>query len=149
MGEEAVLRVLPRGRKEGLWLRKDVRARSGSRERTLLDLLARDFDVAHVEREMELCRQATGLAACAYVTRTAYRYLPEFEAAGNLERLESTFRSSPSAKYDLAVLSSRDRGDWYEDVLAFLEENRLELSREVARRIGGWTTRAGEADVAR
>jgi len=124
-----------RGRSQGLWLRRDVRAGSSSRERKLLDLLAKDFDILHLERELELCRREAGVAACAYVTRAAYRYLPEIESAGQLEKLKAAFRSSPSARYDLAVLGSRSRGDWYEEVLGFLQEKRSELSGDIARRL--------------
>jgi hypothetical protein len=47
------------------------------------------------------------------VTRGVFRSLQVFDDAGRLGDVRAAFRVSPSARYDQAFLSSRDRGDWY------------------------------------
>jgi hypothetical protein len=96
----------------GIWVRRDLLAGVPSREVTLSRALAADPDPARVRRELASC-PTTDAWSCQYVTRSVLRNLRRFEAAGRLGDVRAAFQASPSARYDMAVLSSRDRGDWY------------------------------------
>jgi hypothetical protein len=103
----------------GIWFRKDVARASLSPERRLIDDLLRRYERQRIARELEVCRKLPGRSSCVYVTRTVYRFVPELVARGELDAVIALFRSSPSAKYDMAVLGSREHGAWYRDVLEF------------------------------
>ena len=106
----------------GIWIRKDVLADAHTRERALIDRLeaalqapipavrewlaagteaktampvAGTGDVMDaidvLEQEIEICRAQVG--ACFYIARTAYRFLPEFRAAGAMAELIRGIRS--------------------------------------------------------
>jgi hypothetical protein len=107
------------GSRAGVWFRKDVARASQTPERQLIDALAKHLDVRRIEQELGRCRQQPGSLACVYVTRTAYRFIPKFVRAGNLDQVVSLFRNSPSAAYDMSVLSARSHGLWYRPVVNF------------------------------
>ena len=130
---EAARETFADGRRlAGMWVRRDIMQGRPSRERLFLDRLAQRVEVADFEQELRACVPAGAVTTCLYVTRAAYRYLPELEARGALPRLRAAFAASPSGRYDHAVLSSRERGDWYRDVVAFLAEHRTALSGEAS-----------------
>ena len=109
-----------RGVRGGIWFRRDVARMSGSKERALIDDLGKDLSTRRVADELAVCRREPGSTACAYVTRSVYRFLPQIARRGEIEAFASLFRVSPSAPYDAAVLRSRLFGTWHRDVVAFV-----------------------------
>jgi hypothetical protein len=106
----------------GIWVRDDYATGDGSAEVRLSRALARDPSPARVRRALAECR-ARDVAGepwgCQYVTRSVYRNLRAFAAAGTLDRTIALFRG-PTARYDRAVLQARARGSWYADAVDFL-----------------------------
>ena len=49
------------------------------------------------------------------------RQVPEIERAGLLEPIRERLGRTPVARYSNALLESRDRGDWYLDIVSLLE----------------------------
>jgi hypothetical protein len=107
------------GSRAGVWFRKDVARASQTPERQLIDALAKNLDVRRIAQELGRCRRQPGRLACVYVTRTAYRFIPKFVRAGNLDQVVGLFRNSPSAVYDISVLTARSHGGWYRQVVNF------------------------------
>jgi hypothetical protein len=95
----------------GIWVRADV-GDAASPEAVLSRELAARPDPATVGRQLARCRSSVPWS-CQYVTRSVFRNLGKFEEAGRLGDAIAAFRTSPSAPYDQALLSSRDEGDWY------------------------------------
>ncbi len=110
----------PNARK-GLYVRKAIIRNSESPERRLIEQLRGDVSIDHLQRELDHCVKSQTWS-CLYVTRTAYRFLPEFRARGLQDGVVQLFNSSPSALYDQALLASNARGDWYADATRFLQE---------------------------
>jgi hypothetical protein len=105
----------------GHWVRADL-LEADAPEVVLSARLARDPDPALVRRELEACDDG-GAWSCQYVTRSVYRNLRAFEAAGTLAKVIAEFRPVTSAAYDTALLSSRSRGDWYWPAVTYIESN--------------------------
>lgn len=100
----------------GLWVRKDIRRGAPSRERELIDALSRGVSVGLVERALEVCQQDTD-AHCAFVARSAYRFLPEFRRAGDIAALQNVFRSSRTRRFDRHLIEGyRDGRSFYEAI---------------------------------
>ncbi|HKU41266.1 MAG TPA: hypothetical protein VJR89_24050 [Polyangiales bacterium] len=112
------LRAACRGVEAGIWFRKDMARASGSAERRLVDDLARGIDPDRIEQELRSCqRQNAGPAACAYVSRSVYRFLPELRRGEREAEVLAAFRTSPSARYDASILAGGAK--WYLPVLRF------------------------------
>jgi hypothetical protein len=107
------------GSRAGVWFRKDVARNSQTPERKLIDALAKNLDLRRIAQELGRCRQQAGSLACVYVTRTVYRFIPKFVRARNLDQVVGLFRNSPSALYDMSVLSARSHGAWHRQVVNF------------------------------
>ncbi len=98
----------------GYWVRRDMMADSGSRERTLVDALRAGPTLSRLEEELARCK-AEGLTPeeCAYVVRSAYRFIPEFVAQGSYEALVTLFqRGAAVLGYTTALLEGRTDGNW-------------------------------------
>ena len=111
---------------EGVWVRKDIKINSHSRERLLIEALQNEISLDAVKKEIDHCvKENTSTTSCLYVTRTVYRFLPEFVKKGyTSEQITGLFRASPSSKYDIAVLTSREQGAWYSDAIAFIKNHK-------------------------
>ncbi|MBA2326908.1 MAG: hypothetical protein H0V95_09745 [Actinobacteria bacterium] len=103
----------------GIWVRTDLQDTGSSPEVALSRKLARDPDPATVRRALAECESAT-VWSCQHVTRSVYRNLRTFEAAGTLDETIAAFDDLPSAAYDQAVLRSRTDGDWHEQAADWL-----------------------------
>jgi hypothetical protein len=91
----------------GYWVRRDVMRASRSAERALIDDLRSQPSAERVGAELHAC-QAAGDASpskCAYVARSAYRFLPELRARGELPALERIFEGSKSRDFDLYLMT--------------------------------------------
>lgn len=89
----------------GIWIRKDIKKGSPSKERTLIDSLITRLDVGRINIELDECQKNNSeLSACAYVARTAYRFLPEFRASGDIDSLRDVFRNSRTKDFDNFLL---------------------------------------------
>jgi hypothetical protein len=105
------------------WIRREIQRGADTAERRLMDDLAADLSLDRLRRELaERDVSRTEPVASQYVTRAAYRFLPEFRARGEHQQLLALFRGRPSARYDLAVLDASGRPDWYREVIAVMEE---------------------------
>jgi hypothetical protein len=103
----------------GIWFRKAVSRNSQTPERQLIDDLAKQFEPKRIAEELRRCRQQPGPLACVYVTRSVYRFIPELVRRGDLDDVVALFRESPSALYDMSLLSARNHGRWHKAVVAF------------------------------
>jgi len=99
----------------GIWVRDDFDTAPGAAEVRLSRQLARSPTAARVRDALATCRERapTEPSGCQYVTRSVRRNLAAFTAAGTLDRTRDLFRGV-TGTYDRALLSARDRGDWYE-----------------------------------
>ena len=105
----------------GLWVRRDMKIGSPSRERLLVDRLTNDPSIRWLKEEIDFLSRSSPASSSAYISRTAYRFLPEFAARGELHALRKLFVKSASAEYDLAILGARGSGGWHRKVISFLE----------------------------
>jgi len=105
------------------WVRRDIRPASDTPERRLLDDLQAELSLVRIQAELAACAlSGAAPGRSLYVTRTAYRFLPEFRARGQQRALLDLFAVSPTARYDLAVLDAAGRRDWYGDAIAAVTE---------------------------
>ncbi len=106
----------------GYWVRRDMMADSGSRERALVDSLRTAPTLARLDEELAWCKaESLPPEACFYVVRSAYRFIPEFVAQGNYEKLVSLFeRDAKALGYTTALLKGRLQADWSEEVVDYL-----------------------------
>ena len=108
----------------GRWVRRDLTNRESPESRLIRDLAA-GVSIERVRRELERCRLRPGLTSCQYVTRSAYRFLPEFRSAGLASALVEAFKGGCTESYDHAVLTSPGSGSWHRDAVAFLRSHAL------------------------
>ena len=87
----------------GLWVRKDIRRNSKSRERQFMETVSGNISAELFEAELKMCEQASG-TDCRYIARTAYRFLPELRFLGQDEQLIDIFSKGPTKDYDLYLL---------------------------------------------
>ena len=106
----------------GIWIRKDILKYSDSAERRLIDSLANDLAVEALRDELNQCQSVAG-NDCVYVARTAYRFLPEFRAAGKVEELERVFVNSRTKDYDLFLINGYRDGTLHERAIDFIVQN--------------------------
>lgn len=111
----------------GFWIRKDIAADSGSSERHLVDDLAAQLDTRRLAKELDACL-ARGQDNCAYVARAAYRFLPEFRAAGAIGELNRIFARSPTREFALYLVNGFRDGRAYRPVLRELEKGHPKTS---------------------
>lgn len=105
----------------GIWIRADVLESSNSPERRLIDAMAGGPSTKLLRDEIERC-QITAVEPhdCAYVARTAYRFLPELRAQGHANELEAIFANSPSAPFDLYLVRGYRDGQAYQPAVRFI-----------------------------
>lgn len=92
---------------KGIWIRKDILRESKSNERIFLNELQKGISVEVVQKELEFCQAGQD---CAYVSRTVYRFIPEFKRVGLFDNLIDTFSKMPTTN-DMdwyMLLASRD-----------------------------------------
>ena len=73
-----------------IWIRRDIKINSQSRERKFLNALQRNLDVRRVEQEIADCRSVN--ESCAYVARTVYRFIPELRQDGRFDEVVGLFQ---------------------------------------------------------
>ena len=107
----------------GIWIRSDILRSSGSAERQLIDLLKTELSVEPLRKELEYCQSlTTRLPDCVYVARTAYRFLPEFRAQGEVDALDEIFATSRTAAFDRYLINGYRDGQAHQDAIDFIEE---------------------------
>lgn len=105
------------------WVRRDVRPEADTPERRLLDDLQAELSLDRLQYELVACAAVDSAPGNSlYVTRAAYRFLPEFRVRGQAQQLLTLFAGTTSARYDQAVLDAAQRRDWYLDVIASVRE---------------------------
>jgi hypothetical protein len=108
--------------RDGLWLRRAIRAGSADPERKLIDDLGRGLDPGRVRAELAAC-SGKGPAGCLHVLRTVYRFLPEIRRAGLEPRFASLFEGAADPAFrawSLALLGSRRDGRLSEEAERFI-----------------------------
>ncbi len=103
----------------GMWIRRDILAESGSAERRLIDELQRNLSIQALRDELASCQEQEG-TNCAYVARTAFRFLPEFIAAGDHGELVAVFRGSRTSPFDLHLVTGRNNGQSHLAAIDFI-----------------------------
>lgn len=107
----------------GTWIRSDILRSSGSAERQLIDLLKTELSVDPLREELERCQSlTTRLPDCVYVARTAYRFLPEFRAQGEVDALDEIFATSRTAAFDRYLINGYRDGQAHRDAIDFIVE---------------------------
>ncbi len=109
----------------GIWVRKDILRSSASAERQLIDRLAANLSVRLLRAELERC-QAPGDHNCAYVARTAWRFLPEFREQGQVDELDEIFAISRTAAFDRYLINGHRDGQVYQDFIRLLVDDYIE-----------------------
>lgn len=100
-----------------VWVRKDIALDAQTDERRLLNTLQERFSVTPIEKSLQACTVRPGKYDCLYVTRTVYRFLDRLASTGHLPRLRALFAKTQTARYDLALLGSRENGSWAQEVM--------------------------------
>ncbi len=111
----------------GLWIRSDILQSSNSAERRLIDRLAANPSVGPLREELENCQAAGGIYNCAYVARTAYRFLPEFREQGQADELDEIFAVSRTAAFDRYLINGHRDGQAHTDAVELIFDN-MEIS---------------------
>ncbi len=113
---------------EGIFVRKELKDGASNPERRLVsDLKQMETAEERVQRMVEELLYTTSPKAPLahqYVVRTAYRFLPELEGADNWEEFEAGFDNRITAPVDLALLQSGHRGNWSDEIVDWLQQNR-------------------------
>jgi hypothetical protein len=107
----------------GIWVRKDILATSPSAERKFIDHLAHDLDASAIRRELTECQAHNKeFKACAYISRTAYRFLPELREAGLVDRVAEIFAESRTRDVDLFLVTGYRDAQAYRNALSFIRD---------------------------
>jgi len=93
----------------GIWIRKDILKNANSNERKLINELEKNLSIDRLAQELTSC-QTTPDSNCVYVSRTAYRFLPEFRKHNEIERLNKIFEKSRTKNYDLYLINGYRSG---------------------------------------
>jgi hypothetical protein len=109
----------------GLWIRKDILRISTSRERRLIDDLRASPSIGRLRQELASCQGDSG-EACAYVARTAYRFLPEFKASGQMPELTDLFSGGAAGGFGEYVVTGTEDRRANARFLKFLMDHYLE-----------------------
>lgn len=119
--------------RNGIWIRADVLESSDSPERRLIDAMEGGPSTELLRDEIERC-QITAVEPhdCAYVARTAYRFLPELRAQGDADELEEIFANSPSAPFDLYLVRGYRDGQAYQPAVRFILDESIRSIQESA-----------------
>ena len=105
----------------GSWIRSDILKSSESAERQLIDQVAMNLSVDLLREELEHCQVQSGEAYdCAYVARTAYRFLPEFREQGQVDTLDEIFAASRTVAFDRYLINGYRDGQAYRDAIEFI-----------------------------
>lgn len=106
----------------GIWFRNDMARSSGSAERQLHDALRAKLDPQRIAQELARCDQEPDRSACAYVVRSAYRFIPELVASDSLDEVLGLFQHTKIRAYAVNVLGARNHGLWYKPVVTFVRQ---------------------------
>ena len=103
----------------GIWIRRDILQSSESPERKLIDALATELSTERLRRELKICQSNPG-SNCVYVSRTAYRFLPEFRDRGDIDKLKEIFFGSRTKDYDLYLIQGYRDGQAHVGAVEFI-----------------------------
>lgn len=117
--------------KTGIWIRKDIKIDSHSRERQLIDKLKENLSISIIENELEVRPEKQNVLSSLYIVRSVYRFLPELIGKGYLKELKNLFLNTKTSLYDLAVLQCRNNSRWHKNILSFLNGyNHKDMNRQ-------------------
>ena len=110
----------------GIWIRRDIQKSSKSAERLLMNDLDQSLTTDRLKRELSNCQSHfSDKKDCVYVARSAYRRLPEFRKAGEIDALNAIFESSRTKPFDHFLLSGYANAQAHQKVLTWLAVNYL------------------------
>ncbi len=98
------------------WIRKNICLGCDSNERKLIDRLASGMSLHVFQEELEKCKYGE-TASSLYVTRTAFRFLPELKKAGLYHDVLKLFARTKTHQFDLALLQSGEMPGWWRKIL--------------------------------
>jgi hypothetical protein len=102
----------------GIWIRKDVLKDSKSSERLFLNKLQQNIDISIVSDELQSCQL---LENCNYVSRTVYRFLPEFKSNEQFDQLIEIFSKFPTTNdVDWYLLKGSIEKNLHQQALKYL-----------------------------
>ena len=111
---------------KGIWIRRDIQKSSKSAERLLMNDLDQSLTTDRLKRELSNCQSHfSDKKDCVYVARSAYRRLPEFRKAGEIDALNAIFESSRTKPFDHFLLSGYANAQAHQKVLTWLAVNYL------------------------
>ena len=108
----------------GIWVRRDIKRGAESAERRLIDSLTESRSLERISEEFAACSQSG--RETAYIARTAYRFLPEFAASGNLNALRELVSSEGGTEFDRFLVARGAEARAYEGVARALAERFLD-----------------------
>jgi hypothetical protein len=122
---------------QGFWVRKDIMKTSGSRERAFLNLLQKNLnslDIGFVEDEFKSASQHG--VETGYISRTVYKYLPEWRQQGKYGSLTELFHASSVGAvltaYDLYLIEGLQNAKKYSDVIKLSSRKSINLEEIAA-----------------
>lgn len=107
---------------KGIWIRKDIKKASTSRERLFLDRLQENLSIDIIKEELARCSNQNHPNTCTYAARTVYRFIPELVSKGIYEKVVALFRENNASGFDMALLGGRKNSNWYNEMIAFLKQ---------------------------
>lgn len=106
--------------RNGIWIRKNILKSSTSRERMLLDKLSHELNLNIVQDELEYCKSSK-FENCSYISRTAYKFLPEFKDKGMYDQLLLIFSNAQITNdFDLYLLKGSIEKNLDKKALAYI-----------------------------
>lgn len=103
----------------GIWVRKDILKSAQTAERQLIDDLRDNLSPDRLRQELEVC-QSQPQSRCAYVSRTAFRFLPEFRDKNHIDELNEIFSSSRTKPFDLYLINGYRDGQAHVSAIEFI-----------------------------
>lgn len=115
----------------GFWIRSAIRSSSKSAERQLIDRLAANPSVGLLRDELESCQaQQEKTYDCAYVARSAWRFLPEFRQRGLIDELDAMFAAGRGAAFARYLIHGHRDGQAYMGVVDLMFDE-MEILRAI------------------
>jgi hypothetical protein len=107
---------------KGLWIRKDIKKDSISRERLFLDKLQENISIDVIKAELHHCSTLNSPNAYTYAARSLYRMIPELVEKGIYKDVIKLFKTSHASTFDVALLTGRQNPHWFKEIIAFLKQ---------------------------
>ncbi len=109
--------------RSGIWIRRDMKKDSPSRERAFHDRMRREASLTTVRAELEAYAREKPSVSPAYIERTIYRFLPEIVQRGEYDALLELLAANRAAvPLEASRISGRKNTRWVEECMQSIAE---------------------------